>query len=122
MVDRTIRSGMVDRMAIALSGLCLIHCMASAILVALLASAGGAMLHPAIHEAGLALAILLGVIALGWGLREHGRIVPAMIGAAGIASMGVALSTGHGPLEIPLTMAGVALLAGAHILNRRALA
>ena len=51
----------MDRLAIGLSGLCLVHCLASAIVVAMLASAGGLLVSPAIHEIGLFIAILLGV-------------------------------------------------------------
>jgi hypothetical protein len=38
-----------DRLAIGLSALCLVHCAASVLFVAVLATAGGALLHPAIH-------------------------------------------------------------------------
>ena len=51
------RNGAMDRLAIGLSGLCLVHCLASAVFVAMLASAGGLLLHPAIHEVGLFVAI-----------------------------------------------------------------
>ena len=122
MVERELRSGTFDRMAILLSGLCLIHCVASALVIAALASAGGALLDPLVHEIGLGIAIALGFLALGWGYREHGRIVPIMVGAAGIALMIAALALGHGPIEIPLTMLGVTLLAVGHLLNRRAVA
>ena len=40
----------VDRMAMGLSGLCLVHCLATAILLGLLASAGGILGSPIIHE------------------------------------------------------------------------
>ena len=63
-----IRGSTIDRLAIGLSGLCLVHCVASAVLLALLASAGGVLLHPAFHEVGLSLAILLGAIGLGRGM------------------------------------------------------
>src|SRR5215217_6756022 len=69
-------NGSMDRMAIALSGLCLVHCLASAIFVAMLASAGGLLLHPIIHEVGLTFAIGLGMLALGRGIVEHGFMMP----------------------------------------------
>jgi hypothetical protein len=120
MVERTLRSGALDRVAILLSGLCLVHCVASAVAVAVLATAGGMLFDPLIHEVGLALAILLGLVALGWGYREHGRVLPVMVGAMGVALMSAALSMGHVPMEIPLTILGVSLLAAGHVLNRRA--
>src|SRR3546814_1360751 len=66
----------VDRLAIGLSGLCVVHCLASAVLLALLASAGGILLNPIYHEVGLSLAIGLGVIALGRGALIHGYMMP----------------------------------------------
>src|SRR3546814_19679344 len=41
MFAETARGGALDRLAIGLSGLCLVHCLASAVLVAVLASAAG---------------------------------------------------------------------------------
>ena len=43
----------LDRIAMGLSGLCLVHCVATAVLLALLASAGGLLGSPIIHEVGL---------------------------------------------------------------------
>src|SRR4051794_38326849 len=110
-----------DRLAIGLSALCLVHCMASVLLVAVLASAGGALLNPAIHEVGLALAICLAVLGLGRGFLAHRRPVPVAIGTTGIALMGAAFLAPHGLTEVAYTMCGVACVATAHMLNRRAL-
>jgi hypothetical protein len=110
----------MDRMAITLSGLCLVHCLASAVLVALLASAGGILLHPAVHEVGLFLAIGLGILALGRGVVEHGFMMPAAIGGLGLGVMAGALSLPHGDSEVLYTILGVAILALGHDLNRRA--
>ena len=63
-----------DRMAMGLSGLCLVHCVATTVLLALLASAGGFLGSPWIHEVGLSLAMVMGAIALGKGILEHVRI------------------------------------------------
>lgn len=111
-----------DRLAIGLSALCLVHCAASVVLVALLATAGGMLLHPAIHEIGLGLAILLAIVGLGRGFIQHRRPVPMVLGTAGIALMGTALTVPHGVAEAAYTMLGVACVAIAHLLNRRALA
>ena len=54
------RNGLMDRIAIAVSGLCVVHCLASAVFVTLLASAGGLLVSPVIHEVGLTIAIMLG--------------------------------------------------------------
>lgn len=109
-----------DRLAIGLSALCLVHCAASVLLLALLATAGGALLHPAIHEVGLGLAILLAIIGLGRGFLLHRRPVPMILGTAGIGLMATALSVPHGASEAAFTMLGVGCVAIAHLLNRRA--
>ncbi|MBX3594632.1 MerC domain-containing protein [Sphingomonas sp.] len=108
-----------DRFAIGLSSLCLVHCLASTILLTLV-SAAGSLLHPAIHEVGLALAILFGVIALGRGILRHGYMMPAAVGGFGLGMMAGALSLPHGEQEIMWTIVGVAVLALGHDLNRRA--
>jgi len=116
-------AGGVDRLAIGLSGLCAVHCLATSVLVALAASAGGLLLHPAIHEVGLLFAVLLGAAALGRGIFEHGYMMPSSIGALGLGVMLGAISLPHdGTLETLWTVIGVGLLALGHDLNRRALA
>lgn len=112
----------LDRAAIALSGLCLVHCLGSAILVAAIASGGGALLGHGVHEVGLALALALGAAALGTGLGRHGDVAPVLVGGAGLLSMALALVLPHGLGEMLCTMAGVSILAFGHHLNRRAAA
>jgi hypothetical protein len=107
----------LDRLAIGLSGLCLVHCAATAILLGLLASAGGMLGKPIIHEVGLALAMIIGAVALGRGLREHGFVLPVVVGACGLATMAYALSLAEGPHEPFFTLAGVTILALGHRLN-----
>ena len=120
MFPTTIRNGSIDRMAIGLSGLCLVHCVASAVLVMVLASAGGLLLDPHIHEIGLVFAILLGVVGLGRGIFEHGFMLPAAIGALGLGTMAGSLTLPHGPEEVFYSVFGVLILALGHDLNRRA--
>jgi MerC mercury resistance protein len=110
----------LDRWAIGLSGLCLAHCLASAILVALLASAGGILLHPAIHEIGLTIAILLGALALGKGIWAHGYALPVWVGSLGLGVMAGAMTLPHDGSEAIFTIVGVMILALGHDLNRRA--
>lgn len=111
-----------DRLAIGLSGLCAVHCLASAVLVALAASAGGLLLNPLFHEVGLAIAIGLGAAALGRGIFQHGFMMPAAIGGLGLGVMAGAISLPHdgNSNETLFTLVGVALLALGHDLNRRA--
>ena len=114
------REGAVDRLAVGLSGLCLVHCLASAVFVAMLASAGGMLLHPIFHEVGLVIAILLGIVALGRGIFEHGFMMPSAIGGLGLGVMAGALTLPHDGGEALYTIIGVAILALGHDLNRRA--
>ena len=114
------RRGTVDRLAIGLSGLCLVHCVATSVLVLVLSAAGGVLLDPHIHEIGLVLAIILGVIGLGFGIREHGFMLPAAVGAIGLGTMAGSLTLQHGPEEVFYSVFGVLLLALGHDLNRRA--
>lgn len=110
-----------DRFAIGLSGLCAVHCIATSVLLALAASAGGLLLNPAIHEIGLTLAMGLGAVALGRGVLRHGYMLPAAIGSAGLGLMAGALTLPHeGGAETIWTIIGVCALALGHDLNRRA--
>ena len=116
----SVKGGAIDRLAIGLSGLCLVHCLASAIFLALLSAAGGLLLSPIFHEVGLVLAIGLGMIALGRGVIEHGFMMPVAVGSVGLGVMAGALSMHHDVMEAVYTMVGVAILALGHDLNRRA--
>ena len=109
-----------DGLGLSIAGLCLLHCLITTVLLAIFASAGGLLLNPMIHEVGLGLAILLGVLALGKGFRAHGLFMPAFIGALGIGMMGGALTLPHGTMEIAWTVIGVVFLGLGHLLNHRA--
>jgi hypothetical protein len=113
-------SGRLDRFAIALSGLCLAHCFVTAVVLGLLATAGGIFESPIFHEAGLVLAILLGAIALGHGAMVHRFMMPAAIGSLGLGVMAGALTMDHGWQESLYTLIGVGILALGHDLNHRA--
>ena len=110
----------IDRLAIGLSGLCLVHCVGTAVFVLMLASAGGALLDPRIHEIGLAFAIMLGALGLGRGIFAHGYMMPSSIGGIGLGTMAGSLTMGHGLEEVVVSVFGVLVLALGHDLNRRA--
>lgn len=111
-----------DNLAIGLSGLCVVHCVASSVLLALASTAGGLLLNPLFHEIGLTIAIGFGVVALGRGIFSHGYMLPAVVGSAGLGTMAGAISLPHdgSGMETVWTLVGVALLAIGHDLNRRA--
>ena len=109
----------LDRAGMLLSGLCALHCILGIVLVSVLGLGGGVLLAPAVHRIGLALAIAVGSVTLVMGVVRHGDHRPLQWGAAGLALMAVALFTGHGTAEALLTIAGVSLLALAHLRNLR---
>src|SRR3546814_18060253 len=82
--------------------------------------AGGIFESPIFHEAGLALAILLGAVALGHGAVAHGFMMPAAIGSLGLGIMAGALTMDHGWQESAYTLLGVGILALGHDPNHRA--
>ncbi|MEZ0495244.1 MerC domain-containing protein [Sphingomonas sp. IW22] len=110
----------LDRIAIALSALCVAHCLASAIVLALFASFAGPLLDDRVHEVGLGIAVVLGAVALGRGLRQHGRRLPLVVGSVGLVLMALDILLPHGPGEVGVTVIGVLLLALGHWLNQRA--
>jgi hypothetical protein len=120
MASRPISTSRLDRLAMGLSGLCAVHCVATAILLGLLASAGGLLGKPIIHEVGLTLAMILGAIALGRGIREHGFMLPSGVGVIGLATMAYAMSLHESGYEPAVTIVGVLVLALAHRLNMMA--
>jgi hypothetical protein len=119
-LQNALRNGALDRLAIGVSGLCFIHCVASAVMVAVLASAGGLLLDPAIHEVGMMIALALGIVGLGRGVLDHGFMLPAAIGSLGLGIMAGALTLDHGGMTTVYSVAGVLILALGHDLNRRA--
>lgn len=112
----------LDRMAVALSGICLLHCVAvSLIVVAAPALAGLVFGDGWMHLAMLVVVIPLSAIALPRGYRDHGRTAPLWLGAAGLALLILGATAGHhvyGPAaDTSLTVTGAIVLALAHILN-----
>lgn len=112
----------LDRMGIALSGLCALHCLAGIALVSIFglgSVAGEGLFAPAIHRAGLVLAVGLAAVTLGLSALRHGQRGPLALGAVGILLMFAGLFAPHGLIEAVLTIAGVVLVAFAHIYNLR---
>ena len=118
LVFQSLRIERLDRMAITLSGLCLVHCLATAVLLGLLSAAGGMLGAPIIHEVGLTLAMMLGALALGRGVYEHGFMMPSAVGGLGLGVMAGALTMPHDGGEALFTVLGVSVLALGHQLNR----
>ena len=107
----------LDRMAIGLSGLCVVHCLATTVMLALVSAAGGFLGAPIVHEIGLGLAMIMGGISLGRGILEHGYSMPSAVGGLGLGVMAGALTMPHDGNEALYTVVGVAILALGHRLN-----
>lgn len=114
----------LDRAAMYLSGLCIVHCIASAVLFAVLSAVGGFLVDPIFHEVGLTIAIVLGALGLGRGALQHGSLFPISVGSLGLGIMGGAMTLPHDGLshggEAVWTIVGVGILAFGHYMNRRA--
>ena len=116
------RHGTLDRAAIALSGLCLAHCLLLPGLIVLLPLLG--RLDAAhFHLPMLFVVVPVSLLAFGLGFRRHRRIAVVAFGFAGIASMvfgGTWAHVHYGlAADTALTIAGSIVLATAHYFNNR---
>ena len=111
--------GRLDRAGIVLSGLCVLHCIASIVIVSALGIGGEFLFAPAIHRFGLAIALVIAAVAIGWGALTHRRAAPFVVAMMGLTFMGGALAMPHGTGEVVLTVIGVALVSLGHLLNLR---
>lgn len=109
-----------DQVGIGLAGLCAVHCLLTIVVVSVLGLGGHFLLTENIHRIGLALALGVAAIAIGWGLMRHRRPLPFVVASFGLALMAAALAVPHGAGEFVLTLVGVALVSVAHWLNLRA--
>jgi len=118
-MPRSFHMPSLDRVAVGLSGLCLLHCVATVVLLSVLSAAGTFLTNPAIHEVGLFGAIVLAAVALGQGYVAHGAPRPTLVGIAGLSMMALGLVVPHGWAEVAATVCGVSLIAAAHLMNAR---
>lgn len=109
----------VDKSAIGLSSLCLVHCLIGTLLLAALSAGGSGFLGHNVHQVGLAIAMPLAVVGLARGIMLHGRWLVVAVGGLGIGFMAGALWANHGGGEVFFTVIGVSLVAMAHVLNIR---
>jgi hypothetical protein len=120
MFARSGREGLIDRVAIGVSGLCLVHCIASAVFIAFLAAGGSFLLDPIFHEVGMSIALVLGVIGFGRGILTHCYMLPSAVGGLGLGVMAGSLFIGHEAGGTLYSILGVMIVALGHDLNRRA--
>ncbi len=109
------RFQVADRIAIALSGLCAVHCALTPVLLSVLPFLGS---HAFEDKARLALGTL-GIVAIGFGMWVHrsARALPFLLAALGLF---VWLTLSHPPYEEALSVLASALLIAAHWTNLRA--
>lgn len=113
-----------DQIAIALSAVCIVHCLAVPVLVAVLPIAA-VSLGEGSHFHGLMLWLVVPTSLVGFslGYRVHGRAGIVFLGAVGVGVLAAAAIWGHTawsePVEVAVSVAGSLLLGGAHWRNFR---
>lgn len=113
-----------DRIAIALSAVCIVHCLAVPVLVAALPIAAltlGTDTH--FHALMLWLVVPTSFVGFGFGYRVHARAGLVGLGLAGITVLATAALWGHTAwtevVEVSVSVAGSLILGTAHWLNFR---
>ncbi len=94
--------------------------MVTLVAVWVLGLGGQLLLEENIHRVGLALAVGVAAVAIGWGVLRHRRMLPFVLALTGLVLMAAALGVRHGSDELLLTLAGVTLVSLGHVLNLRA--
>jgi hypothetical protein len=121
---RMLLSKYFDRVAIALSTICIVHCLAMPFVIALLPVAAftiGGDGH--FHSLMLWFVVPTSVLGFGLGLRVHRRTDIVLLGAAAIVTLAIAALWGHSAwdpsLEVLVNVAASIVLAAAHWRNFR---
>ena len=127
------RTAKLDRIAVQLSGLCLLHCLALPLLIAVVPVLGlTEHAHVFFHQLMLFGVVPIAVMSLGRGYIVHRRARVPFLGVLGVALLAAAALVVHphahiGPTvtgeaaERWITVAGALILAGAHTINARAM-
>ncbi len=112
----------MDRFAILLSSLCLLHCLFIPVIVVLAPAFSSVVLgtETTVHWIFMALAVPTSCWALLRGYRRSHKRVGLTAGLVGLVVMFLGVSHLFNPaLEVPLTVIGVSLVVVAHVLNLR---
>ncbi|MES1940040.1 hypothetical protein T5B8_07343 [Salinisphaera sp. T5B8] len=117
-------TGKFDKVAVILSGICLVHCLAFPLLIALFPVFGFSFVsHATFHQLILLVVVPTTTFALGMGYWRHRHIALPTLGLAGILLLVLAAFGAHALgaeiIERGVTVAGGLLLAAAHIQNYR---
>ena len=112
-----------DKIAIALSSLCVIHCLATPLILIILPSLGALVAdnHEMFHQVILFFVLPIGVLALWAGYRHHHNLSTLLIGLAGLGLLLIAAFYGHDYFgetgETALTIFASLIIATAHVRN-----
>lgn len=117
-------AGKFDGLALTLSAVCLVHCLALPVALSLAPTlAAGLLDHGDFHKLMLIVALPASLLAFGIGCRRHRRLDVPVLGGLGLAMLVFAAYAAHawdGELERYVTVAGGLILSLAHIQNFRA--
>lgn len=104
--------------AMLLSGLCILHCLGTPLLLALLPALSSIIAVPEeFHFYVVLITLPLSLLALAIGAREHKSFMPLALGVFGLIFMTAALTEKFHEHEIILTVIGASALVFAHINN-----
>jgi hypothetical protein len=111
----------LDRLGMATSALCAVHCAVTALLMGALTAAGASGLGDAWVEAAfLTASVGLGAVSLGHSLRRHRSIVPAIWFASGLLMLLLVRPAMESPeTEVLAVAAGALCVVRAHWKNAR---
>jgi MFS superfamily sulfate permease-like transporter len=122
MDKQTAQRGLLDQVAVALSGLCLLHCLLLPFLIAVLPFLGQ-FSDDHLHAEMLIVVVPVSVIALALGFRRHrhtGVVVSGIVGLALLIIGGTVAHSAYGLLaDRALTVVGSITLAITHYRNFR---
>lgn len=124
MLSNYINSGVADKAAISLSGLCLVHCLALPMLVAFYPVAFVlALSEEFFHWVMVMLAIPISTTSLFIGCQKHEKRQVLLLGGVGLVLLLAPFAVPHEvineQMEVVVTVLGSLLLATAHIMNFR---
>jgi hypothetical protein len=120
--SQTQANSALDRTAVALSGLCLLHCLALPVLVGMLPFAGQ-FGDAHFHLQMLAVVVPVSVLAFAMGYRKHGSLRVLLGGAIGLGLLSIGATVVHDRMGVStdrlFTIVAAVTLAVAHFYNAR---